>query len=71
MEIPGKVTFYCPLLDAKGTPATLMSVLPHGYYQLEVQLKGRRHVVLAPIAQTAVVFADPEPEPDENLELER
>lgn len=71
MEIPGKVSFYCPQLDAKGTSATLMSVMPSGYYQLEVTLKGRRHVVLAPIAQTAIVFSDPEPEPDENLELER
>ncbi len=71
MEIPGKVSLYCTLLDAKGTNATLVAVSPNGYYQLEVTIKGRRHAVLAPISETALVFAEPEPEPDEGIEIER
>lgn len=71
MEIPGKVSLYCTLLDAKGTNATLMAISPNGYYQLEVSLKGQRHAVLAPISQTALVFTEPEPEPEDGIEIER
>ena len=71
MEIPGKVSLYCPLVDAKGTSATLMAVSPHGYYQLEVVIKGSKHTMFVPIAHAALYFSEPEPEPMEDLELER
>ena len=71
MEIPGKVSLYCPLLDAKGTTGVLVAVNDSGYYQLDVTIKGRRHTVFAPIAGSAVVFAEPEPERDLEMEIER
>ncbi len=70
MEIPGKVSVYCPLLDAKGTPATLVAITGDGYYHLEVQVKGQRHVVFAPIQHSALLFAEAEPEREPGLEIE-
>ena len=62
MEIPGKVSLYCPLIDAKGTVGTLVSVSDQGYYHVEVPIKGRTHVMLLPVAHTALYFTVPEPE---------
>ncbi len=71
MEIPGKVTVYCPLIDAKGTAATLVSISPNGHYQVEVQIKGRVHVMFLPITHTALYFSEPEPIPEPEFEIER
>jgi hypothetical protein len=71
MEIPGKVSFYCPLIDAKGTMGTLVAVNDNGYYHVEVAIKGHTHVMLLPVAHTALYFADAEPEPEEGFEIER
>ncbi len=71
MEIPGRVSLYCPLVDAKGTPATLVSVEKDGYYHLEVNVKGRRHTMFVPVAHAALYFADPEPEREAEFEIER
>lgn len=70
MEIPGKVSVYCPLIDAKGTAATLVAVSHHGYYQLEFIVKGSRHTMFVPIPQAALFFTDPEVERDEQFEIE-
>ena len=71
MEIPGKVSFYCPLIDAKGTAATLVSISPEGYYRVDVPIKGRTHVMFLPVAHTALYFNEPEPEIEEGFEIER
>ncbi|NOZ78953.1 MAG: hypothetical protein GXP48_07225 [Acidobacteria bacterium] len=71
MEIPGKVSLYCPLVDAKGTAATLVAVSPQGWYQLLVQVRGRTHTMFVPVSQSAILFAEPEPEVEEGLEIER
>ncbi len=71
MEIPGKVSLYCPLVDAKGTAATLVAVSPQGYYQLEVMVQGNRHTMFVPVGHAALYFSEPEIEPDEDLEIER
>ncbi len=71
MEIPGKVSVYCPLIDAKGTAATLISITPKGYYHLELEIRGQQHTMFVPIAHTAMYFADPEPAIEEGLEIER
>lgn len=70
MEIPGKVALYCPLIDAKGTSAKLIAVLPEGYYQLETTIKGNTHTVFTPINNTALIFTEPEPEKDPAFEIE-
>ena len=71
MEIPGKVSLYCPLVDAKGTTATLVTVSDDGYYHLQVTVKGRVHTMFVPIGQAALLFMEPEPEVEEGLEIER
>ena len=71
MEIPGKVSLYCPLIDAKGTSATLVAIRPEGYYHLEVSIKGKKHVMLVPVSNAALYFADPEPEIPAEFEVER
>ncbi len=71
MEIPGKVSLYCPLVDAKGTAATLVAVSPQGWYQLQVQVRGRIHTMFVPVSQAAILFTEPEPEVEEGLEIER
>jgi hypothetical protein len=71
MEIPGKVSVYCPLIDAKGTAATLLAITEHGYYHLEVEIRGRRHVMFLPVAHTAMYFAEPEPAVEEGFDIER
>ncbi len=71
MEIPGKVSVYCPLVDAKGTAATLLAITPQGYYHLEVAIKGQRHAMFLPIAHTAMYFAEAETESEDDFEIER
>ena len=73
MDIPAKVSFYCPLVDAKGTPAKLIAISPEGCYQLEMNVKGRTHTMLVPVAHAALFFVDPEPEVEESaaFEIER
>lgn len=71
MEIPGKVSVYCPLIDAKGTAAKLVAINPQGFYHLEVDIRGNRHTMFLPVGQTAVYFAEAEPEIEDGLEIER
>ena len=71
MEIPGKVSVYCPLIDAKGTAATLLAINTQGYYHLEVEIRGQRHVMFLPVAHTAMYFSEAEPPLEEGLEIER
>ncbi|MCK5378399.1 MAG: hypothetical protein KAJ78_03300, partial [Acidobacteria bacterium] len=72
-DIPGKVSLYCSLVDAKGTAAKLIAVNPEGFYHLEVAIKGRLHTMFVPIAQAALYFTEPEPdiEADSGFEVER
>jgi hypothetical protein len=48
-----------------------MSVQDHGYYQVEISVKGRRHTFFLPVAHTALFFAEPEPERVDEFEIER
>jgi hypothetical protein len=73
MEVPGKVSLYCPLIDASGTVAKLIAVMPQGYYHLEVSIKGQTHTMFVPIANSALYFAEPEEaaDPEQSFEIER
>lgn len=70
MEIPGKVSLYCPLVEAKGTAAKLVSISPQGFYHLEVAVKGNVHTMFVPISQAALYFTEPEPALDPDFEIE-
>ena len=71
MEIPGKVSLYCPLIDAKGTAATLVRISSDGYYHLELSIKGGTHTMFVPIAHAALYFSDPEDSIPTDQEIER
>ena len=71
MEIPGKVSLYCPLIDAKGTAATLVSVNAQGYYHIEVNIKGQAHTMFVPIAHAPLIFSEAEPPREQDFEIER
>lgn len=62
MDLPARVIVFAPGMEIKNKPAHLISVSAHGYYELTMELSGRRHTVLAPIAGTGLVFNDPEEE---------
>ncbi len=70
MDLPARVIVFAPIMEIKNKPATLVSVTESGYYELRMEFSGRRHTVLAPIAQTGLVFNDPEEE-FANVEVER
>jgi hypothetical protein len=71
VDMPARVIVFVPLMEIKNKPATLISVSPHGYYELTMEFSGKRHTILAPIAGTGLVFNDPEEEIVNPLEVER
>lgn len=62
MDIPQDVFVYSQILGLSGTQGTLIAIRPEGYYELRLMSKGKLHVALLPVAQTALVAAEPEPD---------
>jgi hypothetical protein len=60
MELPAEVLIHSPALGMKGSPGTLLQISPHGYYEANVRFGERVHRVLLPIADTALIAAEPE-----------
>jgi len=70
MELPSKVLVYSQIMGLSGTAGTLIDIRQEGCFELRLTSQGKLHSVLLPIAQTGLVFAEPEPEvlPVENIE---
>ncbi|MDD5562240.1 MAG: hypothetical protein PHQ91_00865 [Thermoanaerobaculaceae bacterium] len=70
MELPNKVLVYSQILGLSGTAGTLVDIRDEGCYELRLTSQGKLHVVLLPITQTGLVFAEAEPEvaPVESIE---
>jgi hypothetical protein len=62
MDLPSKVIVFSPVMEIKNKPATLVAILPTGYYELWMEFSGRQHTVFAPISQTGLIFNEPEDE---------
>lgn len=62
MDIPQEVFVYSQILGLSGTQGTLIAVRPEGYFELRLISKGRPHLALVPITQTALVAVEPEPD---------
>ena len=58
MDLPTKVMIYSDFPEIKNMQGNLISISEHGYYQVQVQIKEKRHTYLLPIAGTALVFLD-------------
>ena len=71
MEVPAKVMVYNQLLGLAGTQGLLVTVRQDGCYELQLPSQGKVHTVLLPIAQTALVYAEAEPEPAPEIDIER
>ena len=71
MDLPAEVQISNEQLGVKNHKATLVMVSPHGFYELRLGFNNRQHKVLLPIQSTSVVFREPEPEFDSEIEIER
>jgi hypothetical protein len=71
MELPIKVKVYSQILGLSGLDGTLVAIRPEGCYELRLVSGGRLHLVLLPIGQTGIVFAEPEPEVMPEADIER
>jgi hypothetical protein len=71
MEVPARVLVYNQLLGLTGTQGLLVSVRPDGCYEIHLPSQGKVHTVLLPVAQTALVYAEPEAEASPELNIER
>jgi len=71
MELPSKVLVYSQILGLSGTPGTLIDIRSEGCYELRLTSQGKLHSVLLPVAQTGLVFAEPEPEVVPETDIER
>ena len=57
--MPTKVIVFCPMLEYKNKPATLMTISANGYYECRVDMAAGNHTVYLPIGQTALIFQEP------------
>lgn len=71
MELPTKVLVYSQILNLSGVAGTLVAIRPEGCYELRLVSQGRLHLVLLPVDQTGIVFAEPEPEVMPESDIER
>ena len=70
MDLPSKVVVYSQVPGLSGTAGTLVGIRAEGCYEVRVAVQGKLHAALLPIAQTGLVFAEPEPDVmlEENIE---
>lgn len=71
MELPAEVLIHNEQLNMKGTQGTLLTVSPHGYYEVDCKFGEKIHRVLLPIERTALIHRNPEPPREAALEIER
>lgn len=71
MELPSKVLVYSQILGLAGTAGVLVDIRSEGCYEFRLPSQGKLHAVLLPVAQTGVVFAEPEPEVVAETNIER
>jgi len=71
MEIPSKVSIFSRSLELKGKPGTLIAINSIGFYEIVMYFQGRNHVVLFPIAETAIIFNEALPATAGDFEVER
>ena len=71
MDLPAEIQIHNELLGIKGGKGTLLMISPHGYYEVKCRFGQSSHRVLLPIANTVLVFRQPEEEYALDLEIER
>lgn len=72
MELPTEVLIHNELVGMKGSRGRLLTISPHGYYEVNVRFGERLHRVLLPIGSTVLISQDPEEVvAEEDFEIER
>jgi hypothetical protein len=71
VEIPARVVVYCPTLELKTRPATLVGVSPHGFYEVRIEIGALNHTALLPIAGTGLIYQEANVTGEPIPELER
>jgi len=60
MDLPVEVRVYNELMGLKGTRGSLIAISVHGFFELKLRFKDDTHRVFLPVAQTGLIFSDPE-----------
>ena len=71
MELPVKVIIFCPTIEFKNKQGRLVAITDNGYYEVRMDFADRNHTVLLPIANTALIFAEPNYAAESIPEIER
>jgi hypothetical protein len=71
MDVPTKVLVYNQLLSLSGTQGLLVALRAEGCYEIKLPSQGKVHTVLLPVAETALVYAEAEPEAAPEIDVER
>ena len=71
MDLPERVVIYCQALELKNKPGRLVSVSPHGFYEVQLEIAEKTHTALLPINGTALIFSEPEAVSERMPGLER
>jgi hypothetical protein len=71
MDLPALVAIYCPGMELKNRAGRLLSVSPHGYYEVILDFADGSHTALLPIQGTAIIFPEPIPAAGTIPDLER
>lgn len=71
MDLPALVAIYCPAMELRNRAGRLISVSPHGYYEVILEFSDGSHTALLPIQGTAIVFPEPIANAETMPDLER
>lgn len=72
MDLPARVTIYNTVFPELNTKSgELIAIAPENYYEVHIQFREKRHIVLLPIAQTVLIFEDPLLDVKADFEIER
>jgi hypothetical protein len=71
MDIPMKVYVTCPMAELKQVPGMLISVSPHGFYEINLIYGSNTHLILVPVVGTILTAQEPVLSPPPSFEVER
>jgi len=71
MELPAKVMINSNLPELKGMQGILISISERGYYEVQMQVREKKHTYLLPINETILMFLDSILEPSPDFVVER
>lgn len=70
MEVPIKVLVHNELVGMKGTRGQLLAIHER-HYEVTCRFGDKQHRILLPMQSTVLIQSDPEPVPEEVVEIER